>query len=197
MELDDLKDMWKQTPVTKKNNDIMEILQHKTYGPVAALKHTYRRQMMLMFIIPLMLFVVNARHTDHILSSILFWSYVAFCICMILFAWYNYRIVRKMEIMDGQVRTNLEQQITLLEKRASLEVNVLRGILIFFIILLEVVPYLQHYSMLNKWHALSPAIRFGAYAGFLILQYFLNKKVRQRKVGRHLAYLKTLVSEMQ
>lgn len=197
MELDDLKEMWNRTPVKTKTTDIMEIIQHKSYGPLAALKRTYRKQMMLMFIIPLMLFMINSEHVDRVLSSILFWSYVAFCITMILFARYNYRIVRKMEVMDGKVRTNLEQQITLLEKRASLEINVLRGILIFFVILVEVVPYIQHYKMLDKWHALSPGIRFGSYAALLLLQYFLNKRIREHKVGRHLAYLRTLVDEMQ
>jgi hypothetical protein len=127
----------------------------------------------------------------------MFWSYVAFCIGIILFAFYNYRIVSKMENMDGMVRTNLEQQINLLEKRANLEIVGMRVVLLFFITLTEVLPYFQHYRMLDKWHSLSPFIRFGAYAALLVLQYFLNRRVKQRKVGRHLAYLKELAKEMQ
>jgi hypothetical protein len=39
MELDDLKNSWKKTELkTNKNVDIMELIQHKSYGPVAALK---------------------------------------------------------------------------------------------------------------------------------------------------------------
>jgi len=40
MELDDLKQAWKQQkPITtSKNTDIMDLIQHKTYGPVSALK---------------------------------------------------------------------------------------------------------------------------------------------------------------
>src|SRR5690349_18234088 len=102
-----------------------------------------------------------------------------------------------MERMDTMVKTNLEQQIQLLEKRASWEVAGMRGVLLFFVVLVEVVPYLQHYRMLDKWHSLPVAIRFGAYAVLLALQFFLNKKIKQRKVGRHLTYLKELVKEMQ
>ena len=40
MELDDLKQAWKQNKsiIKPKNTDIMNLIQHKTYGPVAALK---------------------------------------------------------------------------------------------------------------------------------------------------------------
>jgi hypothetical protein len=51
--------------------------------------------------------------------------------------------------------------------------------------------------MLDKWHSLSPIIRFGSYAALLLMQYFIARKIRERKVGRHLTYLKELVKEMQ
>src|SRR4051794_3653857 len=131
MELDDLKKTWKQTPVKNINTDIMEILQHKSYGPVAALKRTFRKQIVLMFLLPFFLLATNADNILGVLTSILFWSYVAFCISIIVFAYYNYRIVNKMEGMDAMVKTNLEQQINSLEKRANWEVVSLRAVLLF------------------------------------------------------------------
>ena len=59
------------------------------------------------------------------------------------------------------------------------------------------VPYFQHYRMLEKWHALPVLVRIGTYAGVLLLQYVLNRTIKERKVGRHLAYLKEVVSQMQ
>lgn len=198
MELDEMKQMWQQTPVRNNvNTDIMELIQHKTYGPIAALKHVFRKQILVMVMLPLLLLATNSQHVQGVLTSVLFWSYVAFCIGMIAFAFYNYRIVSSMERMDGMVKANLEQRINLLEKRANLEVAGIRGVLLLFIALLEIVPYFQHYSMLEKWHSLPLMVRVGFYAAFLLLQYVLNKKIKQRKVGRHLAYLKELVNEMQ
>lgn len=198
MELDELKQMWKQTPVEKNlNTDIMNLIQHKTYGPLAALKSTFRKQILLMSIIPFVLLATNINDVDTVLTNVLFWSYVAFCISMIILAYYNYRLASKMEVMDEVVRTNLEQQINLLEKRAKFEIVFLRGVMLFFITLVEVLPYFQHYRMLDKWHSLPLIVRIGAYVGLLSLQYFASRRMKQRRVGRHLVYLKQLVNEMQ
>jgi hypothetical protein len=198
MELDDLKQTWKQTPLKKATNtDIMELIQHKSYGPVSALKTAFRKQIMLMAILPVVLLTTNLGNADAVLTSVLFWSYVVFCLGVIVFSYYNYRIVEKMEGMDGMVKSNLEQQLHLLETRLRWNMIGLRIVLLYFIVLLEVVPYFQHYRMLSKWHSLDPLIRFGAYAAFLILQYFTSRRVCQQKFGRHIAYLKSLVNELE
>lgn len=198
MELDDLKKIWNETPIPNKTNPkIMDFIQHKSYGPLAQLKRTYRKQIVLMTVVPLLLLASNLNNVDKTLTSVLFWFYVAFCIGMAFFARYNYRIVERMQTMDLMVKTNLEQQVELLQKRAQLEILTLRFVTIFFILLLEVLPYFQDYSMLNKWHSLSPFIRFGAYIGLLLLQYVMNRRVKEYKVGRHLTYLKQLAKEMQ
>jgi hypothetical protein len=198
MELDELKQTWQQATIEKPSNtDIMELIHQKSYGPVAALKRVFRKQMAMMSIIPLLLILTNMNDVYAVFTSILFWSYVAFCIGIILFAAYNYRIAGKMEEMHGEVKQNLEQQVSLLEKRMHWELVGLRCVLIFFVILLETVPYVQHYRMLDKWHSLSPFIRFALYAGLATVQYFTNRKLSYQKVGRHLAYLKGLVSEMR
>ena len=109
----------------------------------------------------------------------------------------NYRIVEKMGRMDGKVLSNLEQQIDLLETRLRWKLIGLRVILLFFIALVEIVPHFQHYRMLDKWNSLSPLIRLGTYAAFLVLQYFLSKMVSERKFGGHINYLKSLMKEMR
>jgi len=197
MELDDLKQPWKEIPINKnKNKEIMEIIHLKSYGPLAALKREFRKQMVVMLVLPALLLLTNANDIGHALASVLFWSYVLFCIGVVVFAYRNYQIVRKMEGMDKAVRSNLEQQITILETRLRWKIIGLRVALLFFIALTEVLPYFQHYRMLDKWHALAPWMRYGAYAGLLILQYFTSRAIIYRKFGTHLAYLKKLVQEM-
>jgi hypothetical protein len=81
MELDDLKQTWKQTPVQKATNtNIMELIQHKSYGPVGALKREFRKQIMVMAILPVALFLTNMNDISKVLNSVMFWSYVAFCL---------------------------------------------------------------------------------------------------------------------
>jgi hypothetical protein len=67
----------------------------------------------------------------------------------------------------------------------------------FLCVLLEVVPFFQHCLMLDKWHSLPPLVRFGAYAAFLVLQYFLSRMVSERKFGAQVNCLKSLIKEME
>ena len=197
MELDDLKQTWKETSIKKnKNTDIMDLMKHKSYGPIAALKREFRKQITVMALLPLFLLFTTVDDMSRIFTNVLFWSYVAFCLGMVVFAWVNYRIVEKMGTMDGMVKSNLEQQIDLLETRLKWKLIGLRIVLFFFMVLVEVIPYFQHYSMLDKWHSLSPLIRFGTYLAFFVMQYFLSKLVSERKFGGHIKYLKVLMTEM-
>lgn len=198
MELEDLKQTWEKTIIKKnKNTDIMDIMKHKSYGPIAALKREFRKQIIVMALLPLFLLITTIDDISRIYTNVLFWSYVAFCSGMIIFASMNYRIVEKMGRMDGKVLSNLEQQIDLLETRLRWKLIGLRVILLFFIALVEIVPHFQHYRMLDKWNSLSPLIRLGTYAAFLVLQYFLSKMVSERKFGGHINYLKSLMKEMR
>jgi len=198
MELEELKQTWKETTITKnKNTDIMDLMKQKSYGPIAALKREFRKQITVMALLPLFLLFTTIDDISQIFNNVLFWSYVAFCAGMVIFGSANYRIVKKMGTMDGMVRYNLEQQIGLLETRLKWKLIALRIVLLFFVVLVEVVPYFQHYRMLDKWHSLSPLIRFGSYAAFFVLQYFLSRIVSERKFGGHIKYLKALVSEMR
>jgi hypothetical protein len=197
MELDDLKQRWKEKTNQKPTNkSIMEMIQHKSYGPVAALKRSYRKQVMVMLLIPFLFLLTNMDDISRPLTSVLYWCYVVFCIGMAAFSINNYMIADRMQRMDGVLKENLEQQITLLQTRMKWKIVGLRVVMLFFIVLVEVLPYFQHYRMLDKWHSLPVFTRYGAYAGLLILQYFINPLVLQHKFGRHLTSLKELVAEL-
>jgi hypothetical protein len=198
MELDDLKQTWQQSQSTKTSNtNIMQLIQHKSYGPVAALKKAFRKQIVLMTIIPVYFILINLGDLQHVLNSVILWAYIVFCIGVIIFSYYNYRTVSKMEGMDNLVKANVQQQVNILQSRMKWKKTGLVISLVFFIMLAEIVPYFQHYRMLDKWHSLAPAIRYLAYAGLLVFQYFVNGWVNERKYGQHLKYLKELAEEMQ
>ena len=122
---------------------------------------------------------------------------MGFCILAVVFFYFDYRIATRMESMEGAVKANLDKQTLLLEKRLRWKIIGLPIITLFFILLLEVLPYVQHYRMLNTWHNLSPFIRFGAYGLLLLLQYFSSRSINERKFGAHLRRLKELVKEMR
>jgi len=195
MELDDLKGTWKnESELTKLNADIMEIIQHKTYGPLAAMKRVFKRQIVLMATIPLLLIATNANDVHAVFTSVMFWTYVVFCMCVVSFAYKSYRIVQHMELMEP-VKGALARQIDLLEKRKRWELAGLRVGLLTFVALTEIVPYFQHYRMLDYWHSLPPALRLSAYLALFAMQYFMNRKIARRNIGVHLDYLRRLMNE--
>src|SRR5688572_10619967 len=118
MELDELKQTWMQEDNNQKkqNNNIMQLIQHRSFGPVAALKKAFIKQIIFMSIIPFVLIATNADDPGKVFTSIMFWSYVAFCIGVILLAWFNYRTASQM-VMDDMVKTNLEKELSKLETR--------------------------------------------------------------------------------
>lgn len=199
MELDDLKQAWKKADNTSttNNTDIMNLIMQKSTGPVALLKRGYRKQILFMSILPFVLLLTNFDNVYGVLRSVMFWSYTAFCIAVIIMASMNYRTATRMEVMDRMVKPSLELHVQLLQRRLDGLVVGLRIALIYFIVLTEVLPYFQHYRILAHWHSLSPFIRFGAYAALLLAQYFIGRKMLDYKFRRHLDYLKSLVGEMQ
>jgi hypothetical protein len=197
MELEDLKHSWKKNEIkTNKNLEIMELIQRKNYGPLAKLKKAFLKEIRMMAVIPFILVLTNLNDLNAVFTSIMFWSYVVFCIGVVAFSVYNYRLVDRIERMDEIVKSNLVRQIHLLETRLKWNMIGVRFALLFFILLTEIIPYFQHYRILDLWHSLNPIIRFGAYAGLLILQYFVSRSLCKRKFGHHILYLKELVKEV-
>lgn len=198
MELDEFKEMWQRSPVTLQHNQkIMELIRNTSDGPLAALKKAFKKQIRLLIILPFIFIINNADDVSRPLTSILFWSYVLFCSMVIYFSYRNYHLVSEMSGMDTMVKINLQQQLALLRHNLKRKIIIVRIALIVFIILVEVVPYIQHYRMLEKWHSLSPLIRFSSYAAFIVLQYFLSKRISERKYGKHLSHLESLIQDME
>jgi hypothetical protein len=199
MELDDLKQTWKLTGNTKQTlkKDIMEFIQQPQYGPLAALKKEFRKQIAAMILATAFIITTTITEIADLRYNFLFWSYMAFCAGVIVFHFINYRIVLRMEVMDGDVRSNLQKQISILETRLRWKRIFLPLVALFFFALVEILPAYQHFRMLDKWHALPVMTRIASYAGFLLLQYFANKWVTWKKFGSHLEYLKKLIKELE
>lgn len=199
MELDDLKKTWKENTSNKiTNTDIMELIQHKSYGPIAALKKAYRKQIINLVRVPLLLLLLSfiiKGDASKLLGSVLFWTFVAMCIVALANASYNYRIVSKMEGMNARVKDNLEQQINLLDTRLNKMITIEKWLMLIFISAVEFIPYFP--GMPDGIHSVNPMIRLGIYGLMLIYQYYIHKWILEKRYGDHIDYLKRLIKEMQ
>ncbi|WP_247236533.1 hypothetical protein [Telluribacter sp. SYSU D00476] len=175
----------------------MELIHQRSKGPIARLQNAYRRQMAAVAVLMSTVMVIHAKNVESVSSHLLFWTYVGFCLLMIAALFRNYRLTRKMERMDETVKNTLEQHVTMLEQRMKWQSIVARVVIIFFILLLEVIPLYQHVRMLATWHSLPPVVRFSSYAAYLVFQYYLSRAITQKKFGKHLDHLKNLLNEMK
>jgi hypothetical protein len=198
MELDDLKKAWKQENSKQtKTPDIMELIHQKSKGPIASLKNSFRKQMMFVTAMMTIVIATQAGNLDSISSNILFWTFIGFCLAMIFTFYINYRQTGKMASMDDKVKNNLIQYVDRMEQRLKWQNTGARIVILILILLLEIIPHYQHVRMLDTWHSLHPLIRFSSYAAYLVIQYFISRSVTQRKFGKHLDHLKTLLREVK
>lgn len=198
MELDELKQTWKQVEATMKpaNVNIIELMQNKSYGPVAELKRRFRKQLI---IIPFLVAIVinNLSRNHNIFIDPIFWCYIAFCTFVCLSFYFNYKLLGKMQCMDCMIKSNLEAQVKTLETRLQWYVKGVRIMLVFMIVLLEVLMFLNLEPSFHKWQSQAIVIRLGSYLALVVLQYFVSKLLFKRKYGNHLEYVKKLVAELQ
>jgi len=198
MELDDLKQAWQQADrQPAASPDVSELIHQKSRGSIALLRKAFRKQMLAVCALMAFFIATQARNVGSVSSHILFWTFLAFCGAMIGMLLWNYRLTHKMASMDARVVQNLEQHIALMEQRLRWQSIGARVVILFFILLLEVIPLYQHVRMLDTWHHLSPWIRFAAYAAYLAFQYVLSRTIAQRRFGRHLSHLKNLLNEIR
>lgn len=198
MELDDLKKTWKQENQKQtKTPDIMELIHQKSRGPIASLKNSFRKQMIVVTALMSMVIATQAGNLDSISSNLLFWTFIGFCLAMILTFYMNYRQTGKMEAMDEKVKNNLMKYVNMMEERLRWQNIGARVVILFLILLLEIIPLYQHVRMLDTWNSLSPLIRFSSYAAYLVFQYYISRSVTRRKFGKHLDHLKSLLKEVK
>lgn len=198
MELDDLKKTWKQENQKQtKTPDIMELIHQKSRGPIASLKNSFRKQMIVVTALMSMVIATQAGNLDSTSSNLLFWTFIGFCLAMILTFYMNYRQTGKMEAMDEKVKNNLMKYVNMMEQRLRWQNIGARVVILFLILLLEIIPLYQHVRMLDTWNSLSPLIRFSSYAAYLVFQYYISRSVTRRKFGKHLDHLKSLLKEVK
>jgi amino acid transporter len=199
MELDDLKNSWKLGETKKQETlNIMELIHQKSKGPLASLKYAFRRQMITIAVLMIVITISNARNLETIPGYVLYFTYLAFCMAIILAFYINYRRTSKMEDdMDKPVKNNLEDYVVHLEQRLKWQYFGSRLVVLLFIVMVEVLPLFYHARMLDKWHAVPPLVRFLAYIFYFLVVYFVSRRVKQRKFGQHLDHLKELLNTLK
>lgn len=129
------------------------------------------------------------------------WVYIAMAA---VFGWYFYKknkLLKQMECTVCQVKSNLEQQVTALEKYVRL--YLVTGALMVPLVLLffYMLVYYKHIVLLPSLYEYSRQVNFTLLyiifaVTFTIALYFLNRWYINRLYGRHISRLRNMLNEM-
>ncbi len=198
MELDELKSLWEQqTPadVDAHNKKIIDMIQSKSYGPIASLRSFFKRGFI---ILPFLIFMIGyAFINKEEMNDPVWWMLLFMLIPSTIFYIRWYYTLGKLQKMELPMKATMERDVVLLERG-------LRGLyicmhavgLIMIIVMLEVLTTHNSHSITYKWHFVPEYLRYLAYIAFGIWSYFSGKKTQYRYFGRDIDSLKDLLSKM-
>jgi hypothetical protein len=197
MELDDLKESWKQTNENSQpiNKNIMETIQSKNKGPLATLKKNFRKPIIFLPFI-LAYGILNAQKLKAPMGNLILGLLITLAITALAYFFYSYNIIKNLENVNTNVKDNFERQLKKLEQSFKLRLIVIRSIFVVFIIALELQMAFAE-NVVTKWVTVSVGIRLLVYAGILAFIYFMTNTIVRRKYQKHIVYLKQLVDQMQ
>jgi hypothetical protein len=197
MELEDLKNSWKNIPeTTNSKNTIMELMTHKSYGPIATLKETLTKQVIA---IPILYAVLTWKLLEkpELGSDPFFGLFCGLAIALTIAFLIAYRIVRNMAASGSPVSRNVNKQIISLKKVLfSYRVLAFTAV-ILLAIFLELFKNKGMALGMQGWFQLSFALRISIYLAALPLLFFVAKSAFDKQFGRHLNNLQSLVKQLE
>ena len=198
MDLDNLKNVWKEQEaanVPDSEKDILSMLGKKSQRPIARMKRNLFWELLavvILYVLAISFFVMDqgGRYWENAL--LLFLIGIVF----LIYYYYKNRLLKQMECVSCEVRSNLEMQVSTLEK----------FIKFYFCAGVAITPiayYVSGFVVLYK-----SAIGLNAPANLLyvflgtgvlitIASYFINKWYVKKLYGQHVAKLKELLGQME
>jgi uncharacterized integral membrane protein len=198
MELEDLKKDWQKSGFPRESSrDILEMIHHRSEGPAAKLQRRFRKGMILAPVILAVMIIRLSGKKLTLTSDFFFCYFAAFCVFITLYFFVNYRLVSKMQDMDEAVRSNLEKQVSLLEKGVRWRLIITRMFFLLLPVLFEVMIHISAEPSFSSWLGRPWPVRVLAYAVGLALFFTLISFAIRTRYGRQITRLKELVAQLR
>ncbi len=196
MELDDMKQTWKNTDESFKPQayQLTELLKSKMNTPLDNLKKKYRNQLILLPIAVVILLVTLILKPE-LHYNLLIWMGI-FTLLLITFNEYrNYNIVSKMQEVNGSLKQNLENYLKILEENSKAYLIAASVYLLFFIIVLEITMCYDQHQVYEGLHQINVGLRIVIYATAFILQPFISRYFFNIQYGQYIKHLRNLLDQ--
>lgn len=205
MELDDMKNIWKDKSVEAAGADkISAMIGRQSQSPIAKMKRNLRMELLIV------IFSFGAVAVYYFIAfkseySIIGWVYA---FLLVLFCWYFFRknkLLDKMQCYSCQVKSNLELQLRMLERYVRFYLISGTAIIPILFIFLGIVLYYKKPTLINQTilypSATNPVWKF-LLAWFILLtisttiMWVVNRGYVNKLYGRHIHKLKQLLAQI-
>lgn len=209
MELDNLKEIWKEVgrqPVHQNNNEqIKEMLNRSSQSPIAKMKRNllWELGIIVVLFIPVAIYYFTAFKGKF---SIVAWMYIALLLLFAVYFYYKNKLLNEIQCTACMVKSSLEKQVTTLEKYVRFYLLAGTIMLPVLIVWLWFILYSKLPSVQNSFHFFPSAavpltktyiFLLALLLVFTILMYYLNKWYVHKLYGRHISKLKSILNEME
>ena len=204
MELDQLKDIWKKETVqSKEDEQLISLMSRRSNNPIARMKRNLLFELIALIVSYGVTIAYYAYAFQGKMSEVS-WFMVAIAFCFFIYYYSKNRLLNKMECLTCQVKSNLQRQVSTLERYVKFYLvsgTALVPLTIFFFAwLLYVKSPSKPISVLYPSTAYpwwQTALVWLALVGICtLLVYYLNKWYVKKLYGNHIQKLKKLLAEM-
>jgi hypothetical protein len=205
MELDELKDIWKEQAPGEVSKDVQPLLGKRSNTPIAKMKRHLNIELIAVillygFIVVYFMMSLEGRYMS--ISALYFIIGSLFCI----YYYKKFRLLKEMECMACEVKSNLSKQVATLEKYISFYLwagTAIVPIVLLFFYWFEYthVPAGREHFFEMPSDTVSMAKSLGSLLKWVIpltiLFYFVNKWYVRKLYGRHVESLKEMLAQME
>jgi len=207
MELNELKEIWKQAAATpedplKSDEELMNMLQEPSKGPIAKMRRNLFLELILVVISVTSVSIYYFLAFEGRFREVS-WAYMLLSLVFVGYYYRKNKLLRSMQCTACRVKANLELQLKTLEKYVKLY-------LIIGTALVPIVMYFM-YFLVHGYKKVPLANAFGMAGSenkfallyllftiiFTIVLFFLNRWYIDLLYGRHIRKLRQLIREME
>ena len=200
MELEKLKELWDNSSnasLPMNAEGLSQILNNSTRGPIASIKRNLTIEVLLVILLYGIIIWLISNHVD---STILYFDIILLGVAGILFlvyAFYKYNLLNKMECMACEVKSNLNLQLNSLEKLVKLYFRVGNIGIILVYLAAGTISYIEasgetvpipHYVEILLFLAIGVVL--------VVINYHFSRWYLFNLYGKHIQKLKNILYEM-
>lgn len=199
MELDHLKEMWKdanKSSLPINETSLHQMLNHRSKMPIAMMKRNLRLEVFFLILIYGCIIWLFTNESD---SAFLYYDITLLVVAILFFIYasYKYKLLNNMECKGCEVKTNLNLQLISLEKLIKLYFQAGNISVVLAYMFAGIISYINDEGdSVSFPHIIEILIFLGIGSVLFAFNYYVSRWYLFKLYGKHIQNLKNILYEM-